>query len=103
MYQRISLFSDFKHNSKLTLDMSADYRALGSPVLIKSGKYGLKVISILTDSVPECLTDMPTTLQERFPQEHRFESGTRMSCIYDVMAIESRLLADDLFLVDERL
>ena len=83
--------------------MCADYRSFGSPLLIKSGNSGLKVIAIFTESVPECFSDMPLALQEKFPPEHRFESGTRMRCIYDVVATESRVLADDLFLVDERL
>ena len=99
----MNIFSDFKSKTKITTDMCADYRSFGSPLLIKSGNSGLKVIAIFTESVPECFSDMPLALQEKFPPEHRFESGTRMRCIYDVVATESRVLADDLFLVDERL
>ena len=82
--------------------MCGDYRSLGSPVLVKSGN-GLKVIAILTDLVPECFTDIPKQLQHQFPPEHRFESGPRTSFIYDIMSTESKVLANDLYLVDERL
>ena len=95
--------SGFKDETRLTIDVCADYRSFGSPLLTATGTSGLKVIAMTIESVPECFSDLPTKLQERFPPEFRFQLATKLSSVYNVVSTESRHLADDLFLVDERL
>ena len=97
------IFSGFKDQSRITVDIYTDHRSFGSPVLTKSGTAGLRVVGILNETVPECFSDLPNKLQERFPPEFKFELATKLSHVYNIVATESRCLADDLFLVDERL
>ena len=99
-------FLDFNNKTKITIDMVADHVVVTCAHQIRnlSGIYSLKVIEVLTESVTDCFSNMSLALKERFPPKHtRFESGTRTSCNYDGVASESRVLADDMFLVDETL
>ena len=92
-----------KDQTKLAVDASGDYRSFGSPLLAVTGRSSVKVIAITIESGPECYFDLPSKIQETFPPEFRFQLATKMSSVYNIVSTESRDLANDIFLVDERL
>lgn len=64
------------------------------------GQSGVEVLGILTSSVPDCFTDLPSNAQTRF-KAYRFEIATKMSSVYEKMIVESRVLADNIFIKDK--
>lgn len=58
------------------------------------------MLGILTRSVPECYTDLPRDAQRRF-RAYRFEIATTTSSVYETLFLQSRVLADDIFIRDQ--
>jgi len=67
---------------------------------IYPGTSGAVVLGILTFSVPDCYSDLPRDAKERF-KSYRFEVATKTASIYEKIALESRVLANDIFTRDK--
>lgn len=94
-------YNEMKSLYNITIDCCMEYRALGAPVITDTGPNGAaECLAIVTRSIPDCYADLPKKTQERCV-EYRFETATKMSDLYERLFLETRFVADDIFVKDK--
>ena len=69
----------------------------GAPILAFYYPFEAFVAGMVTNGLPNCFWNLTPDGQSRFPDEYRFEMGTRMSAIYAELIRSNPDLANDLF------
>ena len=90
-------FHGYDRPEKMIYNCYLEDGSSGGPVLMRKYQGAPVVVGVVTNGLPYCFWKLRSTAQLAFPENYRFEMGTRMTHIYKAIAMYNSNLAQELF------